>query len=188
VRRSTSSPGPILRASLHRFDDDDHVLALTVHHIATDEWSTGLLLRELGAAYEAGHTGRAVAPVELPVQYGDYAAWQHARAESGGDDADLAYWRERRFDGGDGRDVGLDVHVVVRSACADGTVQETKLLCERYFGVSLPPGAPTGIRHGTGLYVLTLTGDRICAMTRFENSVLPSFGLPRSLPPLRGRQ
>jgi len=42
--------------------------------------------------------------------------------------------------------------------------------------------APTGIRHGTGLYVLTLTGDRICAMTRFEASVLPWFGLPRSLP------
>jgi RNA polymerase sigma-70 factor (TIGR02960 family) len=42
--------------------------------------------------------------------------------------------------------------------------------------------APNGISHGIGLYVLTLTGDRICAMTRFDNSVLPSFGLPRSLP------
>jgi RNA polymerase sigma-70 factor (TIGR02960 family) len=42
--------------------------------------------------------------------------------------------------------------------------------------------APAGIRHGTGLYVLTLTGDRICAMTRFDNSVLPWFELPRSLP------
>jgi RNA polymerase sigma-70 factor (TIGR02960 family) len=42
--------------------------------------------------------------------------------------------------------------------------------------------APTGTRHGTGLFVLTLTGDRICAMTHFENSVLPWFGLPRSLP------
>jgi RNA polymerase sigma-70 factor (ECF subfamily) len=42
--------------------------------------------------------------------------------------------------------------------------------------------APTGIRHGTGLFVLTLTGDRICAMTRFDNSVLRWFGLPRSLP------
>jgi len=41
--------------------------------------------------------------------------------------------------------------------------------------------AATGIRHGTGLYVLTLTGDRICAMTRFDSSVLPWFGLPRSL-------
>jgi RNA polymerase sigma-70 factor (TIGR02960 family) len=42
--------------------------------------------------------------------------------------------------------------------------------------------APTGIRHGTGLLVLTLAGDRICGITRFENSVLPWFGLPRSLP------
>jgi len=42
--------------------------------------------------------------------------------------------------------------------------------------------APNGAAYGMGLYVLSLTGDRICAMTRFENSVLPSFGLPRSLP------
>jgi hypothetical protein len=42
--------------------------------------------------------------------------------------------------------------------------------------------APSGIRHATGLVVLTLAGNRICAMTRFENSVLPWFGLPRSLP------
>jgi RNA polymerase sigma-70 factor (TIGR02960 family) len=42
--------------------------------------------------------------------------------------------------------------------------------------------APNGISHGVGLYVLTLTGDRICAMTRFENTVLPRFGLPRSFP------
>jgi RNA polymerase sigma-70 factor (TIGR02960 family) len=41
---------------------------------------------------------------------------------------------------------------------------------------------PTGTRHGTGLIVLTLTGDRVGAMTRFENSVFPWFGLPRSLP------
>ena len=41
---------------------------------------------------------------------------------------------------------------------------------------------PAGIRHATGFYVLTLAGDRICALTRFEASVLPWFGLPRSLP------
>ncbi|WP_433438316.1 sigma-70 family RNA polymerase sigma factor [Nonomuraea sp. CA-141351] len=48
------------------------------------------------------------------------------------------------------------------------------------FGAYL--SAPPGIRRGTGLFVLTLTGDRICAMTRFDTSVLPWFGLPRSLP------
>ena len=41
---------------------------------------------------------------------------------------------------------------------------------------------PAGLRHGTGLFVLSLADDRICAMTRFENSVFPWFGLPRSLP------
>jgi hypothetical protein len=41
---------------------------------------------------------------------------------------------------------------------------------------------PAGLRHGTGLFVVSLAGDRICAMTRFENSVFPWFGLPRSLP------
>jgi RNA polymerase sigma-70 factor (TIGR02960 family) len=44
--------------------------------------------------------------------------------------------------------------------------------------------SPSGTRHGTGLYVLTLTGQHIAAMTRFENHTLPWFGLPRSLPPL----
>jgi RNA polymerase sigma-70 factor (TIGR02960 family) len=48
------------------------------------------------------------------------------------------------------------------------------------FGAYLRGAA--GISHGVGLYVLTLSGDRISALTRFENSVLPSFGLPRSLP------
>jgi RNA polymerase sigma-70 factor (TIGR02960 family) len=42
--------------------------------------------------------------------------------------------------------------------------------------------AAGGVRHGVGLFAITLTGDRICALTRFENSVFPWFGLPRSLP------
>ena len=42
--------------------------------------------------------------------------------------------------------------------------------------------APDGISHGVGLYVLALSGGRICAMTRFDNSVIRWFGLPRSLP------
>src|SRR5918994_516804 len=56
----------------------------------------------------------------------------------------------------------------------------TRANAQPAFGVYLR--TPAGVRHGVGLYVLTLTGDRICAMTRFENSVLPSFGLPRSRP------
>ena len=43
--------------------------------------------------------------------------------------------------------------------------------------------APDGLRHAAGFLVLTLSGDRVSAMTRFENGLLPSFGLPRTLPP-----
>jgi RNA polymerase sigma-70 factor (ECF subfamily) len=52
------------------------------------------------------------------------------------------------------------------------------------FGTYLraPDGTSRGTSHGIGLFVLTLTGDRISAMTRFENSVLPWFALPPSLP------
>jgi RNA polymerase sigma-70 factor (ECF subfamily) len=50
------------------------------------------------------------------------------------------------------------------------------------FGAYLRAGTGTGIRHGSGLFVLTLAGDRICAFTRFDSSVLPWFGLPLSLP------
>jgi hypothetical protein len=46
--------------------------------------------------------------------------------------------------------------------------------------------APTGIRHGIGLFVLTLAGDRICALTRFERGLVSRFGLPRSLPTVPG--
>jgi hypothetical protein len=42
---------------------------------------------------------------------------------------------------------------------------------------------PDGVRHATGVFVLTLAGDQISALARFESSVLPWFGLPRSLPP-----
>jgi len=42
--------------------------------------------------------------------------------------------------------------------------------------------SPDGVSHGTGLYVLALAGARICALTRFDNSLLPRFGLPRFLP------
>ena len=42
---------------------------------------------------------------------------------------------------------------------------------------------PDGVRHATGVFVLTLAGDQISALARFDSSVLPWFGLPRSLPP-----
>jgi len=82
--------------------------------------------------------------------------------------------------GYEGRDVVARFCVGLFAAGRRFDLVPTRANGQPAFGAYLR--APAGIRHGTGLYVLTLTGDRICAMTRFDNSVLPSFGLPRSLP------
>jgi RNA polymerase sigma-70 factor (TIGR02960 family) len=80
----------------------------------------------------------------------------------------------------EGRDVVARFCAILFGAGRRFDLVPTRANGQPAFGAYLR--APDGIRHGTGLYVLTLTGDRICAMTRFEASVLPWFGLPRSLP------
>jgi RNA polymerase sigma-70 factor (ECF subfamily) len=79
-----------------------------------------------------------------------------------------------------GRDVGARFCASLFRAGRRFDLVRTRANGQPAFGAYLR--APTGTRHGTGLYVLTLTGDRIGAMIRFDNSVLPWFGLPRSLP------
>jgi RNA polymerase sigma-70 factor (ECF subfamily) len=80
----------------------------------------------------------------------------------------------------EGRDVVTRFCASIFSAGRRYDLVPTRANGQPAFGAYLR--ATNGISHGIGLYVLTLTGGRICAMTRFENSVFPSFGLPRSLP------
>ncbi|XRQ14395.1 amino acid adenylation domain-containing protein [Actinomadura welshii] len=97
-RRFDLAAEPPLRATVVRLGGDEHVVALLLHHIATDEWSDGPFLRDLAAAYEARAAGRAPEWEPLPVQYVDYTLWQHRllgdRSEPGSAAArQLAYWR-----------------------------------------------------------------------------------------------
>jgi amino acid adenylation domain-containing protein len=78
----------MLRALLIRLEAEQHALRLDVHHVATDGWSMGVLLRELEALY------RGEEPSALPVQYADYAVWQRRWLKREGA-AQLAAWRER---------------------------------------------------------------------------------------------
>ena len=80
----------------------------------------------------------------------------------------------------EGRDVAARFCAAIFRAGRRFDLVPTRANGQPAFGAYLR--ASNGISHGTGLYVITLTGDRICAMTRFDNSVLPWFGLPRSLP------
>ncbi|HEV7898363.1 MAG TPA: amino acid adenylation domain-containing protein, partial [Planosporangium sp.] len=84
-----------LRATLIRLAPADHVLALSVHHAVFDQWSADVLWRELSEAYGACAVGGAPELPALPIQYGDYAAWQRASLADARLDRQLAYWREQ---------------------------------------------------------------------------------------------
>jgi len=87
--------GPLLRALLIRLGAREHLLALTFHHIVFDGFSTGVFLRELSALYRAEVSGVPAELPALPVQYVDYAAWQHEWLQSPAMQAKLERWKER---------------------------------------------------------------------------------------------
>ncbi len=89
------SAGPLFRPALLRLGSEDHVLLLSMHHIVSDEWSMGVLFRELSALYAAYREGRESPLPELPVQYADYAVWQREQLAGEVLDRQLSYWRER---------------------------------------------------------------------------------------------
>ncbi|HLL71284.1 MAG TPA: amino acid adenylation domain-containing protein, partial [Pyrinomonadaceae bacterium] len=86
---------PLLRVTLLRVADDEHVLLLTMHHIISDAWSMGILIREVATLYEAYTRGQASPLPELPIQYADYAHWQREWLEGERLDAQLSYWRKQ---------------------------------------------------------------------------------------------
>jgi len=79
-----------------------------------------------------------------------------------------------------GRDVAARLFAAIFGSGRRVDLVPTRANGQPAFGAYLH--AATGVRHGSGLFVLTLTGDRISAFTRFDSGVLPWFGLPRSLP------
>ncbi len=87
--------GPVLRARLLELDAEDHVLLLTMHHIATDGWSMGVLTRELMESYRAFIRGDEPELAELPIQYADFAHWQRAWLQGEVFERQLAYWKDR---------------------------------------------------------------------------------------------
>jgi hypothetical protein len=64
-----------------------------MHHIASDGWSTGILVRELSELYAAGREGRTPALAALPAQYGDVTDWQSGRLAGARGDGEIEYWR-----------------------------------------------------------------------------------------------
>ncbi|NVJ19490.1 non-ribosomal peptide synthetase, partial [Myxococcus sp. AM010] len=98
LRPFSLARGPLVRAVLARLSPETHAVVLVLHHIVSDGWSLGVLVREMGALYSAFHEGRPPELPALPVQYADYAVWQRQWLSGAPLDAQLAWWRQQLSD------------------------------------------------------------------------------------------
>ncbi|HEY0403918.1 MAG TPA: amino acid adenylation domain-containing protein, partial [Blastococcus sp.] len=87
--------GPLARFALVRLADEEHALFLSLHHIVSDGWSMGVLMRELSVLYAGFAAGEPARLPELPVQYADYAVWQREWLRGEALEREIDYWRGR---------------------------------------------------------------------------------------------
>lgn len=84
-----------VRIRLFVFGPTDHLLVVTLHHIVSDNWSTGVLIREFMELYNQSHQGQTPQLTPLKVQYGDFAAWQRKWLSGKTLEREVAYWKEK---------------------------------------------------------------------------------------------
>lgn len=87
--------GPLVRVLMLRLREQEHILMITIHHIAYDGWSRGVFLRELSVLYEAFSRGRPSPLPDLPIQYADYAVWQRQWLQGEVLEKQLEYWKQK---------------------------------------------------------------------------------------------
>jgi len=87
--------GPVLRVGLVRYGDNEHLLLLALHHIATDGWSMQIIVDEFVAHYRAAVTNTPATVAAPLVGYTDYAAWQHRWLNGSEAQSQLDYWRNQ---------------------------------------------------------------------------------------------
>ncbi|MEP6742365.1 MAG: condensation domain-containing protein, partial [bacterium] len=90
--------GPLFRSTLVRMSSNEHVLLLTMHHIISDGWSLGILLRELGVLYEAFANGQPSPLAPLPIQYSDFALWEREWLQTEELERQFSYWKQQLSD------------------------------------------------------------------------------------------
>ncbi|MFI6638492.1 amino acid adenylation domain-containing protein [Streptomyces sp. NPDC050504] len=172
---------PLLRATLIRIDEDDHLLVVVVHHIAVDGWSMPLLWNDLSAMYLSRTGGREHELPAQTIQYADFAHWQRDRLAGERLREQLDHWRERLADV-----ATLDLPTdrprgPVRSgrgervtfAFPDELVDRLRLV---------------GQRHGTTLFMTLLAGFQ-ALLARYSGQHDVAVGTPvagRSRPELEG--
>lgn len=85
--------GPLLRTTLFRLGEQDHIVLLTMHHIVADIWSIGVLVREMAVLYGAFSRGNPSPLPGLPIQYADFAIWQRNWLQGEVLEEHVSYWK-----------------------------------------------------------------------------------------------
>jgi amino acid adenylation domain-containing protein len=146
------SNGPLIRGRLVRLGEDEHVLLVTLHHIVSDAWSIGVLIREVSALYTAFSRGERDPLPPLAIQYADYAVWQRGWLQGEALQAQLNFWR------GD---------LSGAPALLELPTDRPRPAAQTYAGdrvpVRLPPDLTQGLRalsrrHDTTLFMTLLAG------------------------------
>ncbi len=143
----------MLRATLFKLGESDHVLFLNAHHIAFDEWSMQVLWRELAAGYDAALRGQPPALDELPIQYADFALWQREHTEQWV--AAEQYWRHQLS--GHLPEMALPTELGLDAARGEAGARESRVF---------PPELAAALRafarrEGVTIHVLLLAGFQI---------------------------
>ncbi len=146
------STGPLIRGRLLRLAGDEHVLLVTQHHIVSDGWSVGVLVREMTSLYDAFATGRPDPLPPLSAQYADYAVWQRDWLRGDALARQLAFWRE---------------HLMDAPALLELPADRPRPALQSYAGachaVAIPPSLSRALdalaqRHGATLFMVLLAG------------------------------
>ncbi|HSG39079.1 MAG TPA: condensation domain-containing protein, partial [Thermoanaerobaculia bacterium] len=163
--------GPLLRGVLLRLGGEDHVAVLTLHHIASDGWSMGLLVHEVGTLYTAFAEGRPSPLPELPVQYADFAVWQSSWLRGEVLESEVSYWRRQL--------AGLPPLLPLPYDRPRPTAQSFR-------GATRPAGLPAGLtrqmqalgrREGATLFMVLLAGFQ-ALLSRYSGQEDLAVGSP----------
>ncbi|HEX2270161.1 MAG TPA: condensation domain-containing protein, partial [Pyrinomonadaceae bacterium] len=155
--------GPLLRTSLLRLDETDHVLLFTMHHIISDGWSLGILVRELTVLYECFSQDLPSPLEDLPVQYADFAHWQREWLQGEVLEQQLDFWRKQLKGAPGVLELPLD-HPRPKHQSFRGS--KVSLNFSRELSQSLKE---LGQKHGGTLYTALLAGFQLL-LSRYTNS------------------
>ncbi|RSZ55173.1 amino acid adenylation domain-containing protein, partial [Massilia atriviolacea] len=144
--------GPLVRGQLLRLGDDEHILLITQHHIVSDGWSIGVLVREVSALYAAFSAGQADPLPPLAIQYADFAAWQRAWLQGEVLARQVGFWKTH-----------LEGAPALLELPADHPRPAVQGYAGRHVDFVLPPELTTALRalsarHGATLFMVMLAG------------------------------